>query len=125
MADMLSVLFGFGAVLAVITLLGHGLWLIAAALLRLVIPSSGSVNAGPRCEHCGKVGGVESGVCKWCGHETFATRFRSLRYALRQIRELQQKGEGDPIVLEHAVQTMIRLQQDLRVIAAPQVRFAW
>ena len=111
MADMLGVLFGIGVALTLITLLGHGLWLIAAALLRLATPSSDSANSGPRCEHCGKVGGVESGVCKWCGYETLAARYHSLKFALREIRKLQSKGEGDPIVLEHAAQTLIRLQR--------------
>ena len=37
-----------------------------------------------------------------------------------EIRQLQQKGEGDPIVLAHAAQTLLRLQQDLRGLDAPR-----
>lgn len=118
MADLLFIFIWLGVILLVVTVIGHGLWVFAATVFRqLVPPSDASRSAGVRCEQCGQTGHLENGVCRWCGHETHAMRARSLRYVLGQIRQLQKNGNGDPAVLEHAVQTIVRLQQDLHAVA--------
>ncbi|MBM4091689.1 MAG: hypothetical protein FJ276_20020, partial [Planctomycetes bacterium] len=94
---MFELLFGLivlGIVVTLITLIGHGLWLIAAALWKSLFGGSPvSSLHGERCAACGHPHGLKDGVCQVCGHRTAQTRLIELKTAFQQIMQLRDKGQ--------------------------------
>lgn len=64
----MSVLFGLVVIVAVVTLVGHGLWVLFRAMIRAIAPPSRGAAAAVTCPRCGEpceqVGGTD--WCKLC-----------------------------------------------------------
>ena len=100
MAEFLIGLFALAIVGTLFAVLGHGLWLVAAGILRAVFRIGGDASrATSHCTRCGHAAGLQHGVCVYCGFETVAARRRGLKSAMRQIQQLKQQGRLDPVVV--------------------------
>ncbi|MCH6584218.1 MAG: hypothetical protein IH808_14620, partial [Proteobacteria bacterium] len=58
-------------VLAVVTLLGHGIWVVLAVIVDAIIGNNRSATRGRDCPNCGKRRAVVSGQCTKCGATPF------------------------------------------------------
>src|SRR5688500_16966979 len=68
MEALLSGLCVLAFVLLVVTLIGHGLWVLAAAIFRGLSGQTSATSAPPRtCPACGRVGTIVGGRCQLCG----------------------------------------------------------
>ena len=100
--ELLCVL--FFAVL-IVTLVGHGIWVTAAAVFRLLgEPPGAAARAGGRGPgHCTACGAPLKGwdrVCFACGLERDGPRAREagdLAVAVGQVRALHGRGDPDPV----------------------------
>ncbi len=114
MAGFLIGLFAVAIVGTLLAVLGHGLWLVAAGILRAVFRIGGDASpATSHCTRCGHAAGRHDGVCIYCGFETVAARQRGLKSAMRQLQQLKQQGRLDPLVGDHALQALLEAKRQL------------
>lgn len=80
--DPLTVLCFLSIVLAVITVLGHGIWLLLAFIFRQLSGEVPAAKAGKPCPHCRQPSGVVNGRCTFCGRVPQVTPTISLEQDL-------------------------------------------
>jgi len=102
MGEVLVVLF---FVLTIVTLVGHGIWVMVAAIFRALAASSageGSDHPVP-CPHCKRNNPANLHHCAWCGkllRGDVTGELSDLAALGRQLRRLQEGGAVDPAVVE-------------------------
>lgn len=79
-------------VLIVTTLVGHGLWLGAAVLLRAIVGRSRAKRPGRQCVFCGRTSHGDAARCEWCGRELDSALAQELADLDALVRQLQRLG---------------------------------
>ncbi len=92
MAQLLEILFSVGCAVTVVTVVGHVIWLVTAAVIRAAFGIERRTIPQVRCVSCGHPKGVVNGQCQFCGHETTTLVDRELTTASYQIEQLHQRG---------------------------------
>jgi hypothetical protein len=115
MENFLVGLFGAAVVVTLITVIGHSLWLVAAAILRLVLRiGEGGRRDASQCTGCGHPTGLKHGTCVHCGFETVAVQRRGLKSAIHQIEQMHYEERLEPAIFDHAIQALSAAEQQLR-----------
>ena len=115
MGNFLIGLFALAVVVTVVTVIGHGLWMTAAAILRLVFGTGENGQPGTsHCTRCGHPTGLKNGTCVYCGFETVAAQRRGLKSAIRQIQQMRDQDRLEPTICDHAIQALSAAEQQLR-----------
>ena len=87
-------LFTLLIILTLVTLVGHGIWVLLAAINRAL--SGGPVPAmQKRCLFCGQLTAADARRCDWCGRETTgqtAEELADIEAFVRQVKRLQRAG---------------------------------
>lgn len=128
MSDVLVPLLVFFIVVTIlvtfITLLGHGLWVVFAAILRALfgIGSDPEVD-GLRCPACRHPTSLVKGTCSNCGYRTLALRRSELQKTLRLLRQLHEDGEMGDEVFGGVVQALKREADKLDSTAGLDMRY--
>ncbi len=74
--------------------LGHGLWLLGAAILRALFSvGQADPDRSSRCCGCGALSSIKQGVCALCGYRTIARQRDDVFQAMRLISRLHVGGE--------------------------------
>jgi hypothetical protein len=120
MPDLCFTLVVLLLVLAVITVVGHGLWALMAFLFRAGKPR----RAGRErpCVFCGHVTSWAEGRCGWCGrelHTPLADELADLAAVERQLPRLARSGELKPDVAEDLLARVRRCRS--RLLESPVV----
>ncbi|MHB0959520.1 MAG: hypothetical protein ACYC0X_28890 [Pirellulaceae bacterium] len=114
MGDFLIGLLVAAFVCTLITLCGHGMWLLVAATLRTVFGiGSKALGAASHCPRCGHPAGLQNGVCEYCGFETVLARRRGLSSTRRLIQQLRQQERLDPVTYEYALKALVDAESSL------------
>ncbi len=107
MEDLIPILVVLGIILALITLVGHLIWVALAAIFRLITRTEPPVSAPsiitappepktPDCPNCGSGLSVQLKFCGVCGARRptlqQAEQIRELEITLRQLQRLHQSG---------------------------------
>jgi hypothetical protein len=118
--DLCSSLLGLLCFLITLAAVGHGLWLLGAAVLRRLLPPDPSAPAGDRrlesCVRCGNPHAVGQSQCPYCRFNLaspLAVELRELEAAARRIQDLQDRRLLDPAVGEQVYQCIEKRQQVL------------
>ncbi len=93
MPEILFVFFVFAIITGFVMILGHGLWLLTAAVFRALfgIGRDPAVH-GERCPNCNGRSSLLKGTCADCGYRTITTRRADLQAGHRLIRQLKCSG---------------------------------
>jgi hypothetical protein len=105
MDELLGILCLLAGILVVVAVVGHGLWIAAAAVLRAMSGTSPTQATGGNCRHCGGRATVHAGRCVACGavpavvpgeetREEARAASRQLWRLLQQGRITQQQYDG-------------------------------
>ncbi|HWB10609.1 MAG TPA: hypothetical protein VG826_15370 [Pirellulales bacterium] len=89
----------FFLVAGAVTLVGHGIWVLLAAICRLLFGLSERPAASVRCRHCGRAGRLDDGTCRWCGQSLWsvpADEQADLSAVTRQLQRWQSRGALKP-----------------------------
>ena len=84
--------------LVVVTLVGHGIWVVLAAMIRAVRDDSGSATAARDCPACGRRKAVIAGGCRNCGATPFIRPAADLAphdevlVTMRRLKKLLERG---------------------------------
>jgi hypothetical protein len=94
--DLLTFLFFAALFLTILAVVGHGLWVMTAAILRLFsgrrLESTGQSGRCPLCHH---PNGLADGLCHACEYQTETAIQRDLAATRRQLRRLLRDGRID------------------------------
>ena len=93
MPNLLVVLCIVAFVLAIITLVGHGLWLLGTAIMRALGIVDPPVGRGLPCYQCGHSTALKQGVCENCGYRTVAAQRRDVQTAINLVNHLHATGK--------------------------------
>jgi hypothetical protein len=128
METFLSVLCFLAIVLAVVTVVGHALWLAAAWFLRVLSgQSAGERRLPPRpCPSCGRLGTVAQGRCRACGAVPAVSPQTTLRQELeataRHLERLLRRGILQPSEHERLIDAirmdLVRLEESEAALGA-------
>ena len=89
MADLVSILFVGSALMLIVAVVGHGLWLLGANILRTVAgKSTDQQEPANKCPECGRTEGYSNGKCEACGFQVPDASPADLLTARRQIDRL-------------------------------------
>jgi hypothetical protein len=119
MHDWGFVLLVLGVILAVITLVGHGIWVLLATLLGSVRHTT--ILRRRKCVFCGKETPVSLPRCDWCGrvlNDRLAAELADLDAVRRQLRRFRQSGALKP---EKAAKFLARLRKYRQKSLTPSV----
>ncbi|MHB9046607.1 MAG: hypothetical protein ACYC35_11755, partial [Pirellulales bacterium] len=89
--------------LTVVAVLGHGIWLFAAAIFRALGRGEPTDDSGPLCPHCFQPVSKSTGVCPWCNEGRTAARageLADLAAVERQLKRWTDSGFMDPAAAE-------------------------
>lgn len=111
MNDLPVVLLVLAIVATIITLVGHGIWVLLAALF-------GSAGKKPNqaCPFCGRSTSTTLGRCDWCSKELTSPRARELQdldAVRRQVQRLREKGALTPSVADEMLGQVQNYRQRL------------
>ena len=128
MSDFTILLLVLGVVLTIVTLIGHGIWVLLAAIFRgmrgsspTALASSSDTSTGrrscPRCSSAFELNQYECGVCAWPRKSlNLATSQPALRSLREQVERLARLDLIDGAVREHLLAAVA--EQEQRVVAA-------
>src|SRR5688572_13985953 len=125
MEALLSGLCLLAFVLVVVTLIGHGLWVLAATMFRGLSGQSTATSApAPRtCPACGRVGTTVGGRCQLCGAATSIAPPDGLKQDLeattRHLERMLRRGIIQPDEHQRMVAS---IRADLARLAEPGIR---
>ena len=113
--EVLAALCTFAFLLVVVAVVGHGLWLVGAALLRGFDTTPPTVSGQrKRCPQCGALADVQNGRCSACGAVPLVVPGNTLREELlataRQLRRMLDQGRISQLQYDYLV---VRIQADL------------
>jgi len=99
MDEILSILLGLVCLLAAVTFIGHGIWVVVAAVVRQISGASDTqveLRHRKPCPQCGAAHGLDRGKCTVCGAVPQVAPKSPLREELlataRQLKRLQTAG---------------------------------
>ncbi len=112
--DLLVGLIALAAVVSVIAVVGHVIWLLASEILRFLFQTGRQPSrpASP-CPRCGNPRGLTHGVCDRCGHDSARVKRRALESAMRQVERLHREGRLDTAVFNHAIEALSAAKRQL------------
>ena len=116
MPDLPAILLTLAIVFGIITVVGHGIWVMLAAIF-----GSGSKPGGRKCVYCKKLSARE-GRCEWCGRaldDPTAAELADLIAVERQLQRFRTHGTMKPETLDHL---MTRLERYRRQLLSPAVQ---
>ncbi len=99
MSEALAYLLALSVVLVVVTLVGHGLWVTAALLIRALFGVSKRRGEQRRCPFCRRSTPRSRRRCDWCGrdlHTPLASELADLEGLTRQVKRLEEAGDVEP-----------------------------
>jgi hypothetical protein len=115
-------LIALAILLIAVTLIGHGIWVLAAMLLRAFSEAAESAREEKSCQRCGRRLAEIDVACSSCGLVATGARaaeLEELASAIRQIRRLQDRGDLDT---ETALRVAQILQERRRSVLTPIVQ---
>ncbi|MDZ7618295.1 MAG: zinc ribbon domain-containing protein [Patescibacteria group bacterium] len=107
-------LLAFAVLLAIIAVVGHGLWLIMAGLLRCLDGKSPS-QAGFNCPRCGQINPPGGAQCYRCGRTLdpiLAEELADLDATQRQVRRMQNTGYLKSSTAEKVLARLTRYRRE-------------
>lgn len=108
--DLLGVLCVLGVILAVVTVVGHCIWLVLAALVR-AISTEPTIHADPKtCRACGHPQGVVGERCVFCGEAASTTP--NLKSDLHATTRLLGHLHGRGVIDNDVYATIIRVVRE-------------
>jgi hypothetical protein len=116
MPDLPLVLFVIFVVLTIVTLVGHGIWVLLAALF-----GGGRQPPSQTCGFCGRTTPANRDRCDWCGKDLtsfMAAELSDLEAVRRQVQRLRQKGAIKPQAAERLLGRVQKYRQQLLYPAA-------
>ena len=122
MGDLLSFFAGLVCLLTVIAVVGHGIWVVVAVVIRRFSgnPAPGDLSQRKACPKCGAALGVDRGLCTVCGATPLVAPKSQLREELlataRQLKRLQTRGAISNEQYEQLAEVLAR---ELRAAGAP------
>ena len=114
MPDLPTILLIFAVALGLITVLGHGIWLMLAALSR-AISDSDSKPTGHKCVYCNRLTTGED-RCQWCGkalNNLMAAELADLLVVERQLRRFRANGTMKAETVDNLLARLERYRQGL------------
>ncbi len=115
MSELVAILVVLLVILCIVTVVGHGWWLLVAAILR-GLTGGGTTDRGPRtrCAACGHPQGVVGGRCRVCGaFATLPPRLTLLSDIDATARQLQRLSSRGAITSEQEAE-LLQLLRDER-----------
>jgi hypothetical protein len=112
----MDILIGLAIGLALVTLVGHGLWLLAAALVRLLAGSASSHPVDRRCPRCDYRLRVGERICPYCGlapAQEPLSEAGDLSAAARMVRLLLERGRIDSETAGRVEQALLARRREL------------
>ncbi|HEX7377114.1 MAG TPA: hypothetical protein VF278_08375 [Pirellulales bacterium] len=106
--------------LALLTVAGHGAWVLLAAIFKAIFPTS----KAQRCRHCDRFSAMPAGHCSWCGRaQTAPLNDEAADVAAigRQLRRWQARGLIQP---ETVVGLLAKIEAWQRPAARPTAELA-
>jgi len=122
--DPLAVLCFAAFLLAIVTVVGHGIWVAIAWMINAVSSEGGSPPAtqGKPCAACGARFGVQRGVCVMCGSVPSVGTGQALRSELTvTARQLRRLADRDLISQDQYNQLAAIISADLARIGVAEV----
>ncbi len=124
-ADFCFGLFILGVLLGLVTLVGHGIWVLAAKLLGASSPTPRGVSSTvpDDCPRCGRQLPLAATKCKTCGLEldsATAQELADLEAVHRQLQRFRQEGSLETSVLALLQGALNRRQHRLLVWQVPE-----
>src|SRR5262245_31269386 len=125
MIELIATLLGLLCVLVFVAVVGHGLWLMAAALWRGLFPQAPPPTTRPSpppvgrrgsCVRCGKPHEVGQRKCSYCGlflDGELAAELRELELVTRRVQQFRDQQLLDPEVCEEVYRCIEDRQQAL------------
>ncbi len=116
MWDLPAVLLVIAIVLTIVTLVGHGIWALLAAIF-----GAGRKKPGQTCAFCGRLTPAGYDRCDWCGKDLATPKARELsdlEAVLRQLWRFREKGTLKPRVVDRLLYRLQEYRQQLLVPAA-------
>lgn len=124
MIEPFFVLAFLAIVLGLITLVGHGLWLLLATLLGSGSGQTPQKQDCARCDFCGQLVAAEAEQCHWCHHPMrtpLAGELADIEAAERQLRRLQEAGYLKALTAARLAARLARYREErLDPLAPPQ-----
>jgi hypothetical protein len=116
-----------GVLLTVVTLVGHGIWVLLATLLRSVEDTPIPLPRRRKCVFCGKDTSASLPRCDWCGralNDRLAAELADLDTLERQLQRFRDSGAWKPEEAEEFFSRVRDYRQGLLTPAAPEKPFA-
>jgi len=113
MRDFPAVLFVIAIVLTIVTLVGHGIWVLLAAIF-----GGGRKTPRQTCAFCGRSTPVSHDRCDWCGKDLASLTARELsdlEAVRRQLQRFRQKGTLKPQVVDRLLGPIAGLSSAIAV----------
>ena len=125
MGNFLPILFAVAIILTVVTLVGHGIWVMLAALFGGGKRPRSSLRR--TCPFCGQFTSTLDPRCDWCGRETNTPRsaeLADLKAVERQLRRFRASGAMKPQAVDRLLLRLESYRQELiaPVVAKPQAK---
>jgi hypothetical protein len=115
MNDLPLVLCALAIVLTIVTLVGHGIWVLLAAIF------GGGKTASQRCAFCGRSTPAGRDRCDWCGKDLASPTARELsdlEAVRRQLLRFREKGTMRPEVADRLLARLQDYRRRLPHVAA-------
>ena len=112
MNDLLVVLSVIAIVLTIVTLVGHGIWVLLAAIF-----GGGRRKPGQKCPFCGRSTPLGRDRCDWCSRDLtnlLARELSDLDVVRRQLQRFRENGTLKPEVVDRLSQRLQNYRQQLR-----------
>ena len=116
MNDLPIVLFVIAIVLTIVTLVGHGIWVLLAAIF-----GGGRKKPSQTCPFCGRSTPAGHDRCDWCGKDLaspMARELSDLEAVRRQLQRFREKGTLKPQVVDRLLGRLQDYRQQLLQPAA-------
>ena len=111
MPDLPIVLFVIFIVLTMVTLVGHGIWVLLAALF-----GGGTKNPGRACPFCARLTPESHDRCDWCGKDlagSMARELNDLDVLGRHLQRFRQRGKLEPEAVDRLLSQLQEYRRQL------------
>ena len=111
MPDLPIVLAVLAIFLTIVTLVGHGIWVLLAAIF-----GGGRKKASPNCPFCGHSTAADRERCDWCGRQLaspVAKELNDLAAVRRQLQRFRQNGTLKPEAVDRLLGRLQEYRQRL------------
>ncbi len=121
----MDILLAMLAVVAVVTVVGHGIWVLCAAVIRLLTGAPSRQVTGRQCPRCGAPCAARSRVCPSCGLNFDGSQSQEideLTAAARHVQRLAGRGTVDRETALRVARALLARREE--IIRPPQPRGA-